>query len=306
MQADGKILEGGNLGYDYTPHASTVQVNNKGEVVQAWIKSKANDGVYLKLIDTIKNLEPFEPIEKLTTETLERMLEIKLDDLHFGVAFFKDYERTLQNTLEVIESKQYEEINIVIGEDLAHTNDFKGHTNKLTYIGEVDMPRGYKDALRFYGLMIEKALKHGKTVNIIYSMGNHSEALSWTIIQVLKAKYPQANYDDRLVERKAITYREIFIGLSHAEETPGNLRDIKDIFMQEFLQEYAKAKTREIHLGHKHKQKELEDINGCVVRRLPSGVPTDKYTYRHGWTGTIKRFMLFEYTADELKEIHYV
>lgn len=306
-QTDEKYLEGGNLGYAYTPTRTTVQVDKNGEVVQAWIKSHtSHDNVYLELIDEIKKIEPFKPIERVTTEYKERMLEIKLDDLHFGVAFFDDYEKTLQNILEVIESKIYEEINIVIGEDLLHTNDFRGHTNKGTFVGEIDAPRAYNDALRFYGLMTDKALKHSQNTNIVYSMGNHSESLSWTIIQVLKALYPQVNYDDELIERKAILYREIFIGISHCEETTSDLKVIKDIFMQEFLQEYAKAKTREIHLGHKHKQKEIEDVNGCTVRRLPSGVPTDKYTYRHGWTGTVKRFMLFEYTPTEIKHVHYV
>lgn len=306
VHADQKYLDGGSLGFAYTPTRTTVQVNRDGEVVQAWIKSHTSDDLYLQLIEIIKELKPFEPIERIASEYKERMLEIKLDDLHFGVAFFENYEYNLRNILEVIESKRYEEINIVLGEDLLHTNDFRGHTNKGTFVGEIDGVRAYNDALRFYGLMIETSLNNSERVNIIYSMGNHSESLSWTIVQVLKAKYPQVNYDDALIERKAITYKEIFIGVSHCEETTSDLKVIKDIFMQEFLQEYAKAKTREIHLGHKHKQKEVEDVNGCTVRRLPSGVPTDKYTYRHGWTGTIKRFMLFEYTATEIKHIHYV
>lgn len=306
IEADDVLLEAGNLGYNYTPTRTTVQVNNKGEVVQAWIKSHTTDDLYLKLIDTIKELKPFEPVTKKPDEAKERMLEIKLDDLHFGHAFYEDYEETLQNVIEVIESKFFEEINIVIGEDLIHTNDFRGHTNKGTFIGEADIPRGYKDALRFYFAIIEASLKNSKTTNVIYSMGNHSESLSWTVTQVLKATYPQANYDDKLIERKAIIYKKIFIGISHCEETTGNLRDIKDIFMQEFLQAYANAEVREIHLGHKHKSQETEDINGCVVRRLPSGVPTDKYSYRHGWTGTVKRFILFEYSANKLKHNHYV
>ena len=36
--ADESTLEAANLAYKFAPHASTVQVNGKGEVIQAWIK----------------------------------------------------------------------------------------------------------------------------------------------------------------------------------------------------------------------------------------------------------------------------
>lgn len=35
VQADDELLEIGNLGYNYTPHATTVQVNSDGEIVQS-------------------------------------------------------------------------------------------------------------------------------------------------------------------------------------------------------------------------------------------------------------------------------
>lgn len=304
--ADSELLEAGNLGYNYLPHATTVQVNAAGEVVQAWIKSKGNDGIYMQVIDAIKSISPFEPVKPKIKEILDRMLEITFDDMHWGIAFFSDYIETLRDTLDYIEQRKYKEINIVIGEDLLHTEDLKGHTSNGTYIGEVDVKRAYDDCLRFYFAIMHDALEHAETVNVIYSMGNHSETLSWTIVQVLKHMFPQANYDDRFEYRKLITYGNIFIGLTHGDTIPNNLSKVKELFLEENPIEYAHAKVKEIHIGHLHVEKELGDLNGCLVRRLSTKVPTDKWHKKNGFTMAAKRFMLFEYTTDKLAAIYYV
>jgi hypothetical protein len=303
---DSELLEKGNLGYDYTPHATTVQVDKNGQIVQAWIKSKGNDSIYMQIIDTIHSLHPFEPVQSKIKEILDRMLEITFDDMHWGIAFIADYEDTLNDTLELINTRSYKVINIVIGEDLLHTDDLKGHTSNGTYIGEIDVSRAYNDCLRFYFAIMTAALEHAETVNVVYSMGNHSETLSWTIVQVLKHMFPQANYDDRFEERKLITYGKVFIGLTHGDVIPSNLSKVKELFVEENPVEYAGAKIKEIHIGHFHAEKETGDVNGCIVRRLSTKVPTDKWHKKNGYTMAAKRFMLFEYTTDKLAAIYYV
>jgi hypothetical protein len=206
-----------------------------------------------------------------------------------------------------MESHQYKEINVIIGADLLHTEDLKGHTSNGTYIGEIDVPKAYNDTLRFYFALMEKALNCSERVKVTYSIGNHSETLSWTIVQVLKVKFPQAEYDDSIDElRKVIIYGNIFIGLTHGDTIKSNLRDVKDLFIEENTMAYAKAKIKEIHVSHLHLLKETGDMNGCVVRRLSTKVPADKWSKKHGYTTGVKRFMLFEYSSDKLLSIHYV
>ena len=87
VQVDDELLETGNLSYNFTPHATTVQVNKDGEIVQSWIKSKTEDRLYLELIENIKKLPPFEPIPKRDKKPINRMLEINFKyfawDLHY-------------------------------------------------------------------------------------------------------------------------------------------------------------------------------------------------------------------------------
>lgn len=306
VNADDALLEKGNLSYGFTPNATTVQVNSEGEIVQSWIKSKAEDRLYIELIENIKNLPPFEPIGKKQIKPIDRMLEITFDDMHFGVGTFDDYKETLQDTIEIIEAHQYKEINIIIGADLLHTDDLKGHTSNGTFIGEIDISKAYNDTLRFYFALMEKSLECSEKVKVTYSMGNHSETLSWTIIQILKVKFPQAEYDDEFEHRKVIIYGKIFIGLTHGDTIKKNLRDVKELFIEENTMAYAKAKIKEIHVSHLHQLKETGDINGCVVRRLSTKVPADKWSTKKGYTCAVKRFMLFEYSSDKLLSIHYV
>lgn len=304
--ADDKLLEVGNLSYAFKPNATTVQVNGQGEIVQSWIKSKADDNLYIELIDAIKNLQPFEPVERIEKQSVDRMLEIPFDDMHWGIATFKDYESTLNDTLEIMESHFYKEINIIIGEDLMHTDDLKGHTSNGTYIGEVDIPKAYNGCLRFYFPIVETALRQAEQVRITYSMGNHSETISWTIVQVLKVKFPQAEYDDRLEPRKILTFGQVFLGITHGDTIPKDLRRVKELFIEEYTMEYAQSKVKEIHVGHLHQEITTGDINGCVVRRLSTKVPMDKWHKQNGYTMAMKRFMLFEYSSDRLLSIHYV
>lgn len=304
--ADDELLESGNLGYGFQAHATTVQLNKDGEIIQSWIKSRSEDNLYLELIENIKNLDIAVEVPKSNREVTDRMLEITFDDMHFGIAKYEDYEGTLQETIEIIEKYQRKEINIVIGEDLLHTETLKGYTSNGTFIGEIDIVTAYNDTLRFYFAIMEVAIKSAEMVKVTYSMGNHSETLSWTILQVLKVKYPQAVYDDTFEHRKVLTYGKVFIGLTHGDTIKGNLRDIKELFIEENAIAYAHAKVREIHVGHLHHQKETGDLNGCIVRRLSTKVPTDKWHNKHGYTMAVKRFQLFEYSEDRLLSIYYV
>jgi len=70
--------------------------------------------------------------------------------------------------------------------------------------------------------------------------------------------------------------------------------------------QFAKATTREIHKAHLHHEIDSEDVNGSMVRTLPSGVTKDIYHKEHGWIMSCERFVLFEYDHKHLKSIHYI
>lgn len=298
--ASNETLDAGTYS-GFTAHNATVQVDKGGNVVQAWIKQKLDDREFEQIIDAIKH--SVKPITvKRELKTVNGMLEIPLFDMHFGVALLNDYKNTLNELIALIDSKEWEEVNILIGQDLIHTNDLRGHTSKGTEIGEIDFKQAWNDAAVFWYSIIEESLEKAEKVNLRYSKGNHDECTSWCFVQMLKARYPQLNVDDSFESRRCVLWKGVFIGYGHIEYT-GNLSKVFQDFVLDFPKEFAAARVREIHTGHLHRE---SCDNGMMVRRLASGVPADKWSRDNGYIGANKRFQVFEWQPNRLKAIYYI
>lgn len=285
----------------FTAHAATVQVGSDGRITQAWIKQQQDTLDWLKIRNIVCKDAPKSDIIP-TSVSGKTMLEIPLFDVHFGVADFDYYAETLSEILGLISNKQYDEINILIGQDVLHTNDMRGHTAKGTEVQKIDFVNAWGDSWRFFRAIIDKSLEHSPHVCLRYSKGNHDECTAWCLFKALQAVYPQCACDDSLKPRKCIYWRGCFIGFGHCEYTKNNGLLFQN-FVLDFPQEFANAKVREIHAGHLHRES-LD--NGMMIRRLPSAVPADQWSQDNGYIGVNKRFMIFEWAENRLKTISYV
>lgn len=305
---DNNILEAANLNNNYTPYASTVQVDGEGNVVQAWIKQSTNEQNLERLIEAAKVQEKVEYIEPIKKDTnTGRMLEIPLFDMHFGINDLNYYFETLTDILNLIELKHWECIQFIVGQDLFHNDDFRGRTTKGTQIQQVDIEQAYKDSRTFYFNLIKKAIECSDSVEIHYSQGNHDETVSWFFFQLLKQAFDgQASFDDSREPRKCIHWNNIFIGYGHCDDGRTSPKDIRCQFTIEFPIEFAHSQTREVHLGHLHTEFKDGDESGVVIRRLSTKNQTDSWHNKNGYVGNHKRFMLFEYSHDNLMSVHYV
>lgn len=255
-----------------------------------------------KLLDVIKEV----PSVLIKTEKKKikdkRLLEIPFFDSHFGISDYDYYEQTQLDTMDAIHSRKWEEILFIIGQDMLHNDNFRGQTSSGTQIEDVDMPNAWADCKKFYYPLIEDAILQSNSVKVIFSKGNHDESMGWAFVQLIKERYPQVEVDDRFVERKAHTFGEVFIGVTHGDKARKNLHNL---FPVEFPLQWARAKTRELHTGHFHVE-DGKDVFGMMVRTLCTRNKTDKWHKDMGFVGAHKRFMLFEYNERELKNIHYV
>lgn len=298
--ADGSYLACGTFP-DFTAHDATVQIDRNGQITQVWVKQQADSEDWNKIREII--LSGAKPVDiQPTTVSGKTMLEIPLFDMHFGVATLSDYHFTLSELLGIITEKQYDEINIIIGQDVLHNNDLRGHTAKGTEIQRVNFPEAWADAWSFFCTIIDAALNHSPKVRLHYSKGNHDECSAWCFFKALEAIYPLCLCDDSLAARKCILWNGCFIGFGHCEYTknPGLLFQN---FVVDFPTEFSEATVREIHAGHYHR----ESIdNGIMVRRLASAVPTDEWSNNNGYVGAHKRFQIFEWAANRLKATYYI
>lgn len=300
---DSNTLEAANLAYKFAPHASTVQVNGKGEVIQAWIKQHTENRLE-ELLEAIRDNTPIVQIKPKVIEQADGMLEIPLFDMHFGIADMDFYRDTLAEILAIVGSKHWDRIVIPVGQDLFHNDSItKGVTTKGTLIEKVDLKQAVYDAETFYFNLIDTALQNANEVSVMYSPGNHDKTVGWFFARILKTRYGDI-VDDSTAERKAIWWNGCFIGVTHGDKHTDTANGLRGKFTMEFPTLYAMAKVREIHTGHLHRE-DLKDEYGVLVRRVSCGNKNDDWTTDEGYKSQ-KRFMLFEYAPNRLKSIHYV
>lgn len=290
----------------FIAHDATVQVSKSGEIVQAWIKQKVSDFDPTDFIKAIK--ESVEPIVYNNPNNYEsnRMLEIPLFDMHWGVAYMDYYKPVLNELLDLIASKKWDRIVIPFGQDFFHNDSIvNGQTTKGTVIEKVDMVRAVKEAKTFLYTLIDTAIQNANSVEVLYTPGNHDKSTSWMFIQVLLERYGDSVVDDSLEQRKVIVYGKNSIMVTHGDSKQATAKNLAHIFPITFAEEFANADVREVHAGHLHHEAEA-DIYGVMVRRLSSGGKVDSWSDREDFVGTHRRFMVFEWDLTKLKSIHYI
>lgn len=290
----------------FTAHNATVQVSKTGEIVQAWIKQRANEFDPEDFLEALRGeVEPY-IYEPSHDASADRMLEIPLFDMHWGNAFLEHYESTLNDILELIWSRRWDRIVIPVGQDLFHNDSIVNPTTtKGTMVDKVDMTRAVKEGRQFITAIIDNALKNANSVCVFYSAGNHDRSISWMFMQVLLERYGSVVVDDSMEYRKVFTYGKNSIMVTHGDSKQATAKNLAHIFPIAYPEEFAQAKTREVHSGHLHHESEA-DIYGVMVRRLSSGAAVDDWSNRQDFIGTHRRFMIFEWDRDSLRSIHYI
>ena len=302
---DSLTLESGTY-EGFTAHDATVQVTKSGEIVQAWIKQKAVDIDPESFIEAIReSVEPIKYYER-DYEDAERMLEIPLFDMHWGVSFMNHYEPVLKDVLDLINRRHWDRIVIPFGQDFFHNDSIvNGQTTRGTAIEKVDMMRAVREGRQFIYTIIDASLKQANEVHVFYSAGNHDRSISWMFMQVLLERYGDKIVDDSLEYRKVVKYGRNAIMFTHGDSRQATAKNLAHIFPISFPEEFADSDVREIHAGHLHHERE-SDIYGIMVRRLSTGAKLDEWSDKEDYIGTHRRFMVFEWDLDKLRSIHYI
>ena len=290
----------------FIAHDATVQVSKTGEIIQAWIKQKSSDLDPNEFINAIKeSVEPFDYEPKIDTHA-DRMLEIPLFDMHWGVAFMDHYKPVLSDLLHLLNSRTWDKIVIPFGQDFFHNDSIvNGQTTKGTPIEKVDMMRAVKEAKIFTYALIDTAIHQANEVKVLYSAGNHDRSTAWMFMQVLLERYGSSVVDDTFEYRKVISYGKNSIMITHGDSKQATAKNLAHIFPIAFPEEFANADVREVHAGHLHHESEA-DIYGVMVRRLSSGGKVDDWSNKEDFIGTHRRFMVFEWDQKKLASIHYI
>ena len=246
-----------------------------------------------------------------------KILEIALTDFHFGMLAWgaetgTDYDmeiaaRKFKEILDDIISKtsffKFQKIYFVFCHDFFHCNNQEKTTNKGTH---VDTDGGmFKIFDRGLNLLVEamERLRKIAPVETVWLHSNHSADTSYYAIRCLEAYFrndSRVTVDSTPSPRKYRKFGRCLLGMAHGDNE-GKRANI--IMQTEVPQLYGDATFRCLHLGHQHHEK-VEDVNGVVVRYLPSPVPADNWHTQLGFIGSQKKIQSFVW--DENKGVEFI
>ncbi|MCC8439879.1 hypothetical protein CRI85_05965 [Leuconostoc pseudomesenteroides] len=259
------------------------------------VKPKLDDELTFEDITEILKQE-IEPYTVKQVAHSAHNLVIPLPDLHFGVTKKQDVQNHLDRMLEVI-NKGYKTIVIEQLGDLFHSSQmWSSQTLKSTILQDVDMVAAWNDAKWLFDVLVTATLKNSTKVYVKQMAGNHSGNMEFAFMEYLQAKYPQVVVHNNIKFRDAYLLDNVGIMLAHGDLAPKNL---PMLFANEFGGVWSLSHSREIHKGHFHKEK-IVDEGGVMSRQLGTVKPNDNYEIMNGWTLSKKELYALEYDSDKL------
>lgn len=259
------------------------------------VKPKLDDELTFEDITEILKQE-IEPYTVKQVAHSAHNLVIPLPDLHFGVTKRQDVQNHLDRMLDVI-NKGYKTIVIEQLGDLFHSSQmWSSQTLKSTILQDVDMVAAWNDAKWLFDVLVTATLKNSTKVYVKQMAGNHSGNMEFAFMEYLQAKYPQVVVHNNIKFRDAYLLDNVGIMLAHGDLAPKNL---PMLFANEFGGVWSLSHSREIHKGHFHNEKTVDD-GGVISRQLGTVKPNDKYEIMNGWTLSKKELYALEYDSDKL------
>lgn len=223
-------------------------------------------------------------------------LVVPLPDMHFGITTLEDVESHLDKLLGIL-NKGYKTIVIEQLGDLFHSSQmWSSQTMRGTMLDEVDMVQAIEDAKQFFDILVPACLDNSTSVHIKQMAGNHSGNMEYVFMEYLKAKYPQVVIKNNIKYRGAYLLDNVGIMIAHGDLAPKNL---PMLFANEFGGVWSLSHSREIHKGHFHNEKTVDE-GGVISRQLGTVKPNDKYEISNGWTLSKKELYALEYDRDKL------
>lgn len=251
-------------------------------------------------------VEPKLPSELIHINNNEYLV-IALFDLHFGNNTIDDYDESLGKIFRQLEN-EYQKVLILSGGDILHVDNYQSTTASGTQLDTTDMNQAWDDAFDFFDLIIDKSLDHAEGVEVMYVPGNHDESAGQTLFKALNKLYRKEDrlvIDDRQEMYKATLLGHNFIGATHGVKR--NKKDYPMLFATQFSSLWGTdgVNTREVYTGHLHHEHTV-DMNGLMIRQMPTRNKDDKWHKDNGFVGSHKRFQIVEYSEYETEMIRYV
>lgn len=271
----------------------------KSKRISAFVKSKAKSLEELKqeMMDGMDKHSPKYPT--LKREKFKEAFCLVLDpaDIHIGkLASAYETGETYNSKIAVDRvhtaidrilrySSNYpiDQIVLIVGNDILHTDTIHGTTTKGT---PQDTDGMWYDnfiiAQKLYVSIIERLMTIAD-VHVMHNVSNHDFMSGWYLSQTLQSWFrlsKNISFDVDMRHRKAYVYHENLISSTHNDSAKES--DLPLLLAREFKQEWAATKYQYIYLHHTH-HKTAREVMGVNLETSRSVSGIDGWHHRNGY-----------------------
>lgn len=206
----------------------------------------------------------------------------------------KSYEKVVEQNLIWGSMFKPEKIFYIVGNDLMHSENYRGTTPFGENVLDVDtrLPKLIEVAMEITIKCVYKCRSVAPT-EVIWIPGNHDPTASLWLCLALKQHFK----DDKFVEvdtspsvRKARLWGNLLVGWVHA--IIHRHASWANELAQSFPKEWGQSVFREWHYGHKHKKLEVKTDpvmthGGVLLRQLTALSPIDAWHFENLFTDAV-------------------
>ena len=247
------------------------------------------------LLDYIKTRSVKVPKVKYKKHKDPICYEISLPDIHYGKItdepmniIEKHYIQAIMDLHRKADGLEIDRFLLPVGNDGLNSEGMSRATTKGT--PQQDNMR-WRESFRGYWHLVSKAIDYlaqFAPVDVVVVQGNHDFERMFYAGEVLAAIYhnnKNVNVNNSLDARKYYEYGINMIMFTHGDKE--KTQELPLLIATEQPEMWSRAKVREIHCGHKHKEM-LNEYMGTKVRFIPSICGNDLWHKTQGYIGTLR------------------
>ena len=247
------------------------------------------------LLDYIKTRSVKVPKVKYKKHKDPICYEISLPDIHYGKItdepmniIEKHYIQAIMDLHKKADGLEIDRFLLPVGNDGLNSEGMSRATTKGT--PQQDNMR-WRESFRGYWHLVSKAIDYlaqFAPVDVIVVQGNHDFERMFYAGEVLDAIYKNnknVTVDNSLDARKYYEYGINMIMFTHGDKE--KTQELPLLIATEQPAMWSRAKVREVHCGHRHKEM-LNEYMGTKVRFIPSICGNDLWHKTQGYVGTLR------------------
>lgn len=194
---------------------------------------------------------------------------------------------------------------LVIGSDFFNSeSDNATSVNKIPQQNDTRYIKLFMEGIKMYAESILTLRQMFNKVDVMLCAGNHAQAMETFLYIALQQRFmgdDVVTFKENYRQTQAFTFGRCAIFYNHGDI---NLKRTIGSIPTEFPEVWGKAKYRELHMGHLHKES-VDDEFGMIARRVGSPCSADAWHYKNRWIGATKKHEIFVWHANNGLQMQY-